>query len=522
LRGQLGAAIKKIWSGRLLRRGVTAIYVVDAHTGEELYSVHADDKLNPASNVKLISTATVLDTLGPGWRYATRLFGAAPGGDGVSHGDLYLRGNSDPTFGTKRLRELVGALKASGVRKIEGDVVLSADAIRDTLGLPRVVVTVKAGNHANQPPSVEVSPTNDFIRLEVTATTTTARRARMDVKTRIEEDPAAGTTHLVVSVTGKIKSGKKYTYRRGVGRRSTFTGYAVRQFLREEGVEVAGTVRVEEFDAYVAKASAAGYLPVELARSDSAPVGELVSTINKRSLNYLADRLVMTAGAMRHGGPPSMQKAITAMHEWLESAGVNPHALLIDTGSGLSYQTQLTARQIVKGLRVGTGFSPRADSTSICEYAPVYHDSLSVAGVDGTLRGRMRSPEIRGSVLGKTGTLTGVIALAGIISAGDTNALAFSIVTNGNRHRNRYKIRREHDAIVRKLHHFLTARAERTPKTPVAVETATAKTAAAAAVAREDAGEGEAEAADETAETAEATEATEATDGGEESVEPGQ
>ena len=84
-RKKLTEDIKKVWAGRVLRRGVTAVYVVDAATGLEVYSVHADDKLNPASNVKLISTATVLENLGPTWRYTTRLFGAAGGVVGPGH-----------------------------------------------------------------------------------------------------------------------------------------------------------------------------------------------------------------------------------------------------------------------------------------------------------------------------------------------------------------------------------------------------------------------------------------------------
>jgi PBP4 family serine-type D-alanyl-D-alanine carboxypeptidase len=392
---------------------------------------------------------------------------------------------------------MVDALVASGIRRIEGDVVLSSDAIRDTLGLPRVQVKVKAGSEPDQPPDVEVTPLNDFIRVEVTAKTTKAKRARLDVKTRIEEDPAAATSHLVVTVSGKLKIGKSYTYRRGVGRRSTFTAYAVRELLREAGVDVAGGVRVEEFDAYVAKANEAGYLPVELARSESAPIGELVARTNKRSLNYLADRLVMTAGAMRHGGSPSMQKAITAMHEWLESAGVNPRKLLIDTGSGLSYQTQLTARQIVNVLRVGLGFQPHVDAQGPCEHAPVYQSSLSVGGVDGTLRGRFKTSDARGNVLGKTGTLTGVVALSGIVSVGDGNALAFAIVTNGNDHRNRYKIRREHDAIVRKLYQFLDVRADRAQQRRIAAEATAAASAEPPATAADAADEEAAAASDE-------------------------
>ncbi len=56
------ATIELFRATRPLKRGTTAIYVVDAHTGEEIYAVHEDEPMNPASNVKLISTAAVLSS----------------------------------------------------------------------------------------------------------------------------------------------------------------------------------------------------------------------------------------------------------------------------------------------------------------------------------------------------------------------------------------------------------------------------------------------------------------------------
>src|SRR5262245_29805726 len=61
--GRLRQDLESIWAGRILRRGTTAIYVVDARTGQDIYAIHPDDKVNPASNVKLLSTATVLDLM---------------------------------------------------------------------------------------------------------------------------------------------------------------------------------------------------------------------------------------------------------------------------------------------------------------------------------------------------------------------------------------------------------------------------------------------------------------------------
>src|SRR3954467_14360861 len=88
--------IEKLLRGPL-RYGVTGLFVADARTGEALFAVNADDPLNPASNVKMISTATALELLGPDYPHPPRLLGPAPDA-GVIHGDVYLFGSYDPTL----------------------------------------------------------------------------------------------------------------------------------------------------------------------------------------------------------------------------------------------------------------------------------------------------------------------------------------------------------------------------------------------------------------------------------------
>lgn len=455
----LREAVQGIWSGRILRRGVTAVHIVDAETGEELYTAHADDQLNPASNVKLVSTATVLDTLGPDWRFHTRLFGAMPTTDGTVHGGVYLRGHYDPTFGTRSLASLVEELAARGVRRIDGDVVLSDDAVRDTLATGTVQVTVR-GAGVGQPPTVEVSPASEFVTVDVRAKTTRRGRTRVRVGTTLEEDAGFGP-RLRVAVTGRIRRGHRRVLRRGVHRRSTFTGHTVRAALADAGIEVTGSVRLLELDAFLAESVAAGRLPIVLAEHQSRPIGDLIARVNKRSINWLSDRLIMVAAAQRYGGGLSMDKAVRMMKDWLAKVGVDPEEVLIDTGSGLSYNTQLTARQIVRVLRAGSGYA--GDATG----ASTFLSSLAVGGVDGTLRHRFRGSPARGEVLAKTGTLTGVIALSGFVAGKGGRTLCFAIVTNGNRHRKRNQVRREHEAIVEQLHSFLdTAPPRPAPEEP--------------------------------------------------------
>jgi len=492
--------IRKVWSGRTLRRGTTAVYIVDAKSGDVLYAVNEDTPLNPASNVKLISTATVLATLGAEWRYATRLFGPVPDADGVAHGDLYLRGSYDPTLSSAHLRGIARRLAASGVRRVSGDLLLGPGARRDGVGISRIQVRV-TGTSPGQPPEVTLSPALDFVDLEVTAVTSKRRRARPHVSAeRVqpeiadaqatagprpewvdgdvppEVDAVASADHaategdtgaatpedrLRVTVSGKIGAGRTRIYKRWVPQRAELTAEVLRAALRDAGVEVEGSIRRVTFDDYVHAALHASkpYLPVELARHDSAPIRDLVTRVNKRSINWLADSLVKTAGAVTYGGDPDLGKGVHAMVSWLQrAAGIDSASVTLDTGSGLSYKTALTARHIVRVLRTAAGFTRDHAALGSSPLTDVFRHSLSIAGRDGTLRRRFRKSGVRGKLIGKTGTLTGIIALSGVLTAEDGSAICFSIVTNHHRRGYRRRVKREHEAMVKAMYRYLETR----------------------------------------------------------------
>ena len=449
---RLREEVQTLWAGRVLRRGTTAVLVVDAETGTELFNVHSDVALNPASNVKLISTATVLDILGPDWRYQTRVLGAVPDAQGVVRGGVYLLGNHDPTLPVSALPDMAAQLKGAGVTRIDGDVVLSEDIRRDTLAVNRLKITVASEAGSSQP-TIAVSPASDFARVESSVSIRSRGRSRIRVKSEIVTDESGNKT-LLVKLSGRLRSGHSRVVRPTVRLRSTFTAHALRAALIEAGIEVTGTIRLDEVEPFIAEVASRGALPVELASHASRPMGELVSVVNKRSLNHLADRLVMTAAAQKLGGEPTMEQGVVAMQSWLGSIGIPSDAIVVDTGSGLSYKTRITADQIVRILRAAGGYaSAEASATRV----GAFRSSLAVGGVDGTLRRRFRDPQLRGSVIGKTGTLTRVIALSGFVTDDHGRTLCFSIVTNGHRHRRRNQVRKEHENIVASLRDYLQA-----------------------------------------------------------------
>ena len=451
--------IEKLLRGPL-RTGITGLFVADAKTGEPLFAVNADDPLNPASNVKMISTATALELLGPDFRYSTRLLGPEADEHGAIHGNVYLLGTWDPTLTATDLDDIAKALAARGVKELDGDVVVGADQTRD--GIYRAIVPIEIkGAAAGEAPTAVAPAGFDLITFDNQAKTAKAGRAKL---TYADATVTDNTGHLRVklTMTGSIGAGTKTMYPLLVKERSADAAHALRAALRAHQITVQGDVAIAELGDFIGDSVLAGALPVELGRHDSAPLAEIVAHVNKWSINWLADRVIMTAAALSHRQAPSMDLALDAMYGWLAR---HPHLakadVLVDTGSGLSYHTRITPHELVAVVRSAAGFAPDSDPS----LAHAWVDSLAIGGTDGTLGRRFRAAETRGHLHGKTGTLSTVIALSGILDIDPSRPLAFSIVTNGDRPLSKAYVRKAHEQVVNLIVKYVA----KTSKVPVVV-----------------------------------------------------
>ena len=117
------SALRDIIRNGVLGRLRVGVRVVEARTGRLFYSQRDGTLMDPASNQKVLATTTALMRLGADWRFRTELSGLTPTADGTIVGDVYLRGNGDPTFRSGDLDAMAGALARRGVRSIAGAVV---------------------------------------------------------------------------------------------------------------------------------------------------------------------------------------------------------------------------------------------------------------------------------------------------------------------------------------------------------------------------------------------------------------
>lgn len=346
--------------------------VVDLATGRELFTLRADVPRIPASVEKLYTTATALARFGPDTRLQTTITGVgSPDPTGVWHGDLYLMGGGDPTFGrvagsarqTSATNLAAALFAATGISRVDGSVI-GDESIFDGL--------------------------------------------RGDPASGYQPDP---------DLNGRL-SGLAYD-RGALGGLDSPAAFAASQLasaIRTAAVDVTGR-------------SGAGVAPPGthvLASLASPPLSELVALTDLRSDNFFAEMLLKDLGA-HFGGGGSTVAGVTVVRAWLAGLGIRPH--LID-GSGLSPENRTSPRQVVdllRALRPDGGGPLAAIGSSLLA-------ALPVAGRSGTLIRRMHRTPAAGRCAAKTGTLVGVSALAGLCDGRFAFAFLMNSISDDKAH----------------------------------------------------------------------------------------
>jgi D-alanyl-D-alanine carboxypeptidase/D-alanyl-D-alanine-endopeptidase (penicillin-binding protein 4) len=192
-------------------------------------------------------------------------------------------------------------------------------------------------------------------------------------------------------------------------------GWACKSELARHGVAVGGTVKRQRVRA--ADGSLSGQ--VQLVAVEQTALPDLIHRCNKRSQNLFAECLLKMIG-LRVKGAGSWQAGCQAVGEFLAGIGLPAQSYRLDDGSGLSRQNRFSARALTQ-LLLWARRHPHGQSLV---------DSLPVWGVDGSLRGRLDDPALRGRVRAKTGSLAGVSALSGYAEGQDGRVVVFSMLFN--------------------------------------------------------------------------------------------
>lgn len=429
--GELPQTIRRILDTTPLSSSRTGILVFDLDEGRPVYEHNADELLNPASNMKILTTVAALSILGPEYRFVTEVLVDEEPVAGVLKGNLYLRGKGDPSLDTERLFRIVRELRFLGLKEIQGSIVVDDTYFDDqydgpgweqddsdrpymagagavSLNFNAVGVHVHPGEKPGGKARVTFDPASDYLILEDhTETAPNSARQRIQVQSM-----AQGAKQKIV-VSARMPLGRRggVFYRR-ISNPPLYTGETFKAMLIEQGVTVKGKVRL----------GAAPSRPRPFYVSHSEPLAVLIHKLNKWSQNHMSEMLLKTMGAEVLGAPGTWAKGAAAVEDFLAREVRIPRgSLVLRNGSGLNDTNRMSARQLVQVLVWARGQ---------LLVAPELLTSLPVAGVDGTTRNRMGGTPAQGRIRAKTGTLQNVTALSGYATSLGGKAWAFAVVVN--------------------------------------------------------------------------------------------
>jgi D-alanyl-D-alanine carboxypeptidase/D-alanyl-D-alanine-endopeptidase (penicillin-binding protein 4) len=386
----------------------------------------------PASNMKLLTSSVALTQLGPDYRYRTSFVAHGPIVSGVLQGDLGIVGRGDPSVSDHMetdamipLRAIADSLAAKGITRIRGKVIAEGNlfpgpvlgfgwswedleedysAPTDELlfneGFSNIIV--HAGARAGDSVSVETRPTRRWPRLRVSAVTVAVPTDSSRPSPAVRKDTLTGD----VLVEGAIAAGRTDTL--VVTHRDPDAAYvaAMREALEDRGIIVTGDA-VPPVGADT------------IATLVSPPLRQILPPFLKPSQNQIGEMLFKTIGLER-GGAGTAGAARKVVETQLKDWGAIESGFVVRDGSGLSrydYVSPETIVHILAAMRRDTAFQ-------------VFYDALPIAGVDGTIRSRMRGTPAANNVHAKTGSVAQARSLSGYVRSLDGDTLMFSILAN--------------------------------------------------------------------------------------------
>jgi D-alanyl-D-alanine carboxypeptidase/D-alanyl-D-alanine-endopeptidase (penicillin-binding protein 4) len=382
-RDLLGLRIDSLTSQAQFRNAHWGVLVVNPRTADTIYSKNAGKLFMPASNMKTITSAVALAQLGPDYTYKTTFAMTGEVRDSLLDGDLFVIGRGDPTI-SDRMRglatlvmdSLADSLRAKGIRQVTGELAHTGNAFPDS--------TRGYGWEWDDLGEYYGAGIDELTFNEGTAPTTIGPlpdTVRDSLYSGPAKDPA-----------------KAYLE-------------AYHDALVRKGIVIDGGV-----------ADSAAPMPFQLDTLFvyvSPPLRVILPVLMKPSQNQVAELVFKTIGLERAGlGTADSAKAVVSRQ--LLAWGVEPDGFKLADGSGLSRHNLLTPETLVTVL----------DAMQRDTAFAVFYNSMPVAGVDGTLKSRMKGTPAEGNVRAKTGSIGAARTLSGYVTTADGERLIFSVMAN--------------------------------------------------------------------------------------------
>ncbi len=405
-----------------------SIYIKEAgNSNRVVASLNANTPRTPASVIKVLSIYAAVLKLGFNYRWPTQFYTAGRIASGVLRGDLIVKGFGDPTLSDKDLPGLVAQIKAKGIRKITGNIVIDRsyfnvgtknnsgfdrhtyspynampDAMMFNERISTICVTPRQNSVTKQIPDGSYRLVNNLKPVNKPC------RGRYSWPSfKIDKSQAIPTVLLRGPISKKCGTRKLCQV---ITKPYKTFYYALKDALQKGGVAVNGGFRINKVPAN-AKVLFTHY---------SKPLEKIVSKTAKKSNNLYARHLMLYLGAQMYGAPSTLKKGRSAVEYILKSRGaLRGGTLHVDNGCGLSRTSKITAKLLADVL-----------DHAYSKYGRRWMNILSIAGVDGTIKRRFRGTVVRNRAWMKTGTLKRVKNIGGYVKSRNGRLYTVVILVN--------------------------------------------------------------------------------------------
>lgn len=389
---------------------------------------HGKQMALPASTQKVITALAALLQLGPDFRFTTTLESKGSVENGTLKGDLIARFGGDPTLKRQDIRNMVAALKKSGVQKIEGNVLIDTSIfashdkapgwpwndMTQCFSAPPAAAIVDRNcfsislYSAQKPGDLAYIRIANYYPVNMFSQVRTLARGSAEAQ-YCELDVVPGDLNRF-TLTGCLpQRADPLPLAFAIQDGASYAGAILKAELNDAGINYTGTLLRQTQE------NQAGTV---IASKQSVPLHDLLKQMLKKSDNMIADTVFRMIGHARFGVPGTWRAGSDAVRQILrQQAGVDLGNTIIADGSGLSRHNLLAPATMMQVLQYIAQHDTELNFISM----------LPLAGYDGSLQYRagLHEAGVDGKVSAKTGSLQGVYNLAGFITTASGQRMAF-------------------------------------------------------------------------------------------------
>ena len=408
-----------------LNRNNYSIFIQSTNNPIPLASWHAHKKRSPASVIKILTTYSALMELGYDYHWETKFYHTGTIKRGVLRGDLVVKASGDPTLKTRDINSIVAGIKSHGIKRITGNIILDKSIFR-------ISSRNNSGFDKNKYSPYNAMP-DALMFNQRKSTVCVAPHGRKIYLDKDVPDLSYNVVNKLKVVNGSCRGSRAWPRVSVRQNNIIFSGklsrhcpnrkvckvitkphlsfyYTLKKKIQKSGIKYSGKMKLKKTP------RSAKYLFSHYSKS----LEEIISVTAKKSNNLFARQILLTLGVTQYGAPGTLQKGRNGVERILNRHHIlEPGKTFIENGSGLSRISKVTAQSL--GNLLLDGYH---------NYGDRWMQTLSIAGVDGTIRRRFKYSSVYGRAWMKTGTIRRVANISGYVEGASGERYVVVVLVN--------------------------------------------------------------------------------------------